>query len=138
MEAQLKIRQEAQEKQNVLADLLRWQPEANKRAGSDANAKQSAGPSVPGRQAGLAPLRNQRGNAPSKQSVAPVAPNHIRESANGAAKVDATAGNHTYDYFREWDKFDYDAALADVDGEQAVRQAPAGQAELQHQMNNQR
>ena len=134
MDAQFKIRQEAQEKQAVLADLLKWQPEASKRAD-----KRPVGPSLPGKQAGLAPLRGQRSNATSKRPKSPVVPFTIRESALGASKVeDGTAAKHTYDYFRTWDKFNYDEALAEADGVEGVRQAPASQAELQHQMSNQR
>ena len=138
MDAQFMIRQEAQEKQAVLADLLKWQPEANKRTNGQAD-KRPVGPSLPGKQTGLAPLRGQRHDATSNQPEPSVAPFTIRESAHRASKVEeATAAKHTYDYFRTWDKFNYDEAMAEADGKRGVRQVPASQADLQHQMSNQR
>lgn len=140
MEAQLRIRQEAREKQDVLADLLRWQPEAPTRStSSTAKPTRPAGPAVPGKQAGLAPLRGQRGGASSKSPAA----SHIRESVSSATKAQSgTAAKHTYDYFKDkWDKFDYDAALADDDDENVtIKHATAQKeaAEMQHQMKHSR
>ena len=140
MEAQLRIRQEAREKQDVLADLLRWQPEAPTRStSSTAKSTRPAGPAVPGKQAGLAPLRGQRGGASSKSPAAP----HFRESVSSATKAQSgTAAKHTYDYFKDkWDKFDYDAALADNDDENVtIKHATAQKeaAEMQHQMKHSR
>ena len=142
MDAQIKVRQEAQEKQDVLADLLRWQPETSKRSNSSSNnSVRPTGPAVPGKQAGLAPLRGQRGSANGKQAPTGVAPHVLRESANSAPQAEAgTAAKHTYDYFKDkWDKFDYDAVLADDDNENSTQKQAAAQkqaAEMQHQMKN--
>ncbi len=120
MEAQLQIRQEAQEKQDVLNDLLRWQPETQKRSGvKAASSTRPAGPAVPGNQAGLAPLRS-RSISQGKQGTQSFAPNTLRESATRSIQAtnDSAAG-HTYDKASsKWDKFDYDSALAEADNDE--------------------
>ena len=120
MEAQIQIRQEAEEKQQVLADLLRWAPETQKRPGAkSATSIRPAGPAVPGTQEGIAPLRSRRGGTSEKQGVAGFAPNTLRESVTVPSQAsNASAASHTYDKFSsKWDKFDYDSALAEADDE---------------------
>lgn len=147
MEAQLRIREEAREQQDVLADLLRWQSQATKRStGSSSGATRPAGPAVPGTQPGLAPLRGQRHRDIRKRPAA-AAPHILRESANSAAQTnEGTAAKHTYDYFKDkWDNFDYDAAMADDDDENVTQKQAAAHkqaaaqkqaAEMQHQQQN--
>ena len=120
MEAQIKIRQEAQEKQEVLADLLRWAPETQKRPGTkSATSIRPAGPAVPGTQEGIAPLRSRRGSVAEKQGTAGFAPNTLRESVTVPSQAsNGSAASHTYDKSSsKWDKFDYDSALAQADDE---------------------
>ncbi|KAA6423043.1 MAG: hypothetical protein FRX49_07031 [Trebouxia sp. A1-2] len=116
MEAQLQIRQEAQEKQDVLNDLLRWQPETQKRSGVKAASIRPAGPAVPGNQAGLAPLRSSS-ISQGKHGSQSFAPNILRESATTSIEAtNGSAAGHTYDKASsKWDKFDYDSALAEAD-----------------------
>ena len=119
MEAQLQIRQEAQEKQDVLKDLLRWQPETQRRSGAKAASSiRSAGPAVPGKQEGLAPLRSSS-SSQGKPGLQSSAPYTLRESVKKNAQANkGSAAGHTYDKASsKWDKFDYDAALAQADSE---------------------
>ena len=120
MEAQLQIRQEAQEKQDVLNDLLRWQPETQKRSGvKAASSIRPAGPALPGSQAGLAPLRSSS-IGQGKQGSQSFAPNTLRESATRSIQAtNGSAAGHTYDKgSSKWDKFDYDSALAEADNDE--------------------
>ncbi|KAL0033750.1 hypothetical protein WJX77_003766 [Trebouxia sp. C0004] len=120
MEAQLQIRQEAQEKQDVLNDLLKWQPETQKRSGvKAASSTRSAAPAVPGSQAGLAPLRSSS-ISQGKQKSQSFAPNTLRESATRYVQAsNGSAAGHTYDKASsKWDKFDYDSALAEADNDE--------------------
>ncbi len=116
----MQIRQEAQEKQNVLNDLLRWTPETQKRSGVKAASRiRPAGPAIPGTQEGLAPLRSRGSGKQSKQESQGFAPNTLRESVkrpiNGST---VSAASHTYDKASsKWDTFDYDSALAEADDE---------------------
>lgn len=119
MEAQLQIRQEAQEKQDVLIDLLRWQPETQKRSGVKTANSRPAGPAVPGSQAGLAPLRSSS-IGQGKQGSQSFAPNTLRESATRSTQAtNGSAAGHTHDKASsKWDKFDYDSALAEADNDE--------------------
>lgn len=120
MEAQRQIRQEAQEKQEILQDLLRWAPETQKRPGAKSAANiRPAGPAVPGKQEGIAPLRTRRTGMAGIQATSSFAPNTLKESTTIPAQVsNGSAAGHTYDNFsRKWDKFDYDSALAETDDE---------------------
>ena len=125
MEAQMQIRQEAQEKQEVLQDLLRWAPETQTRSGPKGTASsRPAGPAIPGTQAGLAPLRSRRSTAP--RDPADFASNTLRESTKIPTQAsNGSAAGHTYDNFSsKWDKFDYDSALAEADDENSAQKQP--------------
>ena len=120
MEAQLQIRQDAKEKQDVLNDLLRWNPEIHKRAGaSSASRVRSAGPAVPGTQDGIAPMRSRAGPSQGTQHGQSFPSNTLRETVTTPLQSNAeTAASHTYDKStKKWDKFDYDAAMAEADDE---------------------
>ena len=120
MEAQLQIRQEAQEKQDVLNDLLRWNPDIQKRTGANSASRvRSAGPAVPGTQDGIAPVRSRAGPSQGKQPGHNFPSNTLRETVTRPLLSNpGTAANHTYDKStKKWDKFDYDAAMAEADDE---------------------
>lgn len=125
MEAQQRIRQEAQEKQEVLQDLLRWAPETQKRpGGKSAVSIRSAGPAVPGTEDGIAPLRTRR--ASTEQATSSFHRKPLQESTKVPAQArNSSAAGHTYDKFSsKWDKFDYDSALAEADNENGSEKQP--------------
>ena len=127
MDAQIQIRQEAEEKQEVLQDLLRWAPETQKRPGArSATSIRPAGPAVPGTQEGVAPLRTRRTGTTEKKGTSSFAPNTLRESTTIPAQAsNASAAGHTYDKFSsKWDKFDYDSAMAEADDENGSQKHP--------------
>lgn len=127
MEAQLQIRQEAQEKQDVLKDLLRWTPEVQKRSAvKAASSVRPAGPAIPGTQEGLAPLRSKGSSIYAKQEAKDFPPNTLRESLQRPAELShGSAANHTYDKAsKKWEKFDYDTALAEADDENGAHKRP--------------
>lgn len=114
----MQIRQEAQEKQEVLQDLLRWAPETQKGSGDKTfTSIRPAGPALPGTQEGIAPLRSSRGNTADQQRTQAL--NTLRESVKVPTQSsNGSAASHTYDKFSsKWDKFDYESALADADDE---------------------
>ena len=127
MEAQRQIRQEAQEKQEILQDLLRWAPETQKRPslGSTTSIR-PAGPALPGTQDDIAPLRTKRSGLAEKQGTSSFAPNTLRESTTVRTQAsNGSAAGHTYDKSsRKWDKFDYDSAMAEADDENGSQKQP--------------
>lgn len=125
MDAQRQVRQEAQEKQEVLQDLLRWAPETQKRPGGESAVSiRPAGPVVPGTQEGIAPVRTRR--AAGNQATASFPPNTLQQSTTVSAQAsNGSAAGHTYDKFSsKWDKFDYDSALAEADNENGIGKQP--------------
>lgn len=127
MEAQRQIRQEAQEKQEVFQDLLRWAPETQKRPGLRSTTSiRPAGPAVPGTQDGIAPLRTRRSSTAEKQGIASFAPNTLRESRTVRTQAsNGSAAGHTYDKSSsKWDNFDFDSAMAEADDENGIQEQP--------------
>lgn len=127
MEAQMQIRQEAQEKQEILQDLLRWAPETQKQPGRrSATTIRSAGPAVPGNQEGIAPLRSRRSDLAESKGSSSFAPNTLRESTTVRTQAsNGSAAGHTYDKSSsKWDKFDYDSAMAEADDENGSQKQP--------------
>lgn len=123
----MQIRQEAQEKQEVLQDLLKWAPETQKRPGlSSTTSIRPAGPAVPGTQDGIAPLRTTKSGTPEKQGTSSFAPNTLRESTTVRTQgSNGSAAGHTYDKSSsKWDKFDYDSAMAEADDENSSQKQP--------------
>ena len=127
MEAQKQIRLEAQEKQEVLQDLLKWAPETQKRPGlSSTTTIRPAGPAVPGTHDGIAPLRTSRSNIAENQGTSSFAPNTLRESTTVRTQAsNGSAAGHTYDKSSsKWDKFDYDSAMAEAGDENGSQKQP--------------
>ena len=127
MEAQRQIRQEAQEKQEVLQDLLRWAPETQMRPGLSSTTRiRPAGPAAPGTQDGIAPLRTRGSGTAEKRGTASFAPNTLRESTTVRTQAsNGSAAGHTYDKSSsKWDKFDFDSAMAEADDENGSQKQP--------------
>ena len=123
----MQIRQEAQEKQEILQDLLKWAPETQKRPGrSSSTSIRPAGPAVPGTQDGIAPLRSTKSGTAEKQRTSSFASNTLRESTTVRTQAsNGSAAGHTYDKSSsKWDKFDYDSALAEADDENGSQKQP--------------
>jgi tetratricopeptide (TPR) repeat protein len=106
MEAQLQIRQNAQEVQDYMKDLFAWEKSVKSKAGKTAKAGSSAAAAPP------PPPRGQATGPPS-----------------GGSQGDQgrSAAGHTYSNYNRWDKFDADAAMADGsdDEERAGKGGPA-------------
>ena len=116
MEAQLQIRQNVQEAQEYLHDLLAWQQGIKSKSSKQATTQPAAAvPGVRGR-------KDSAVEAPPPELQEPALDSNQTQSSTTHLSLNAPSSHpaaHTYKNYKKWDQFDVDAALQSCENRSA-------------------